>query len=91
MESLNLTQNFFFPSTGLSDGKSNQEIPVGDVKSELFHFHSACQTATIANVSSSFTLIPNFISKAEEEILMKEVEPHLKRLKYEFDHWDDVR
>lgn len=74
---------------GLSDDNSKQEIPVA-VEPQLLHFHSTCQKATIANVSSSFTVIPDFITKAEEEILMKEVEPHLKRLKYEFDHWDDA-
>ena len=44
-----------------------------------------------ALLQSSFRLHPNFITPEEEENLMKEVEPHLKRQVYEKDHWDDVR
>lgn len=36
-------------------------------------------------------LMESFITSTEEESLLKEVEPYLKRLRYEFDHWDDVR
>ena len=32
----------------------------------------------------------DFVSEEEEEMLHKEVEPHLKRLRYETAHWDDV-
>lgn len=31
-----------------------------------------------------------FISLSEEECLLKEVEPVLKRMRYEFDHWDNA-
>nr|ACO10554.1 Alkylated DNA repair protein alkB homolog 7 precursor [Caligus rogercresseyi] len=40
--------------------------------------------------SSSFTLIPDFISPDEEKQLFREVEPVLKRLVFEKDHWDDA-
>lgn len=36
------------------------------------------------------TIVRDFITETEEKILLKQVEPHLKRLRYEFDHWDDV-
>ncbi len=32
----------------------------------------------------------DFISPEEEESLLNEVEPYMKRLRYEYDHWDDV-
>lgn len=32
----------------------------------------------------------NFISEEEENALFKEVEPGLRKKRYEFDHWDDV-
>ncbi|XP_012273262.1 alpha-ketoglutarate-dependent dioxygenase alkB homolog 7, mitochondrial [Orussus abietinus] len=32
----------------------------------------------------------DFISPEEEESLFQEVEPYMKRLRYEFDHWDDA-
>jgi len=35
-------------------------------------------------------ILPNFISKKEEDILIQEVDPYMKRLRYEFSHWDNV-
>ncbi|KAK9957393.1 hypothetical protein ABG768_019580 [Culter alburnus] len=32
----------------------------------------------------------NFISEEEENVLFKEVEPGLRKKRYEFDHWDDA-
>lgn len=40
--------------------------------------------------AQDMTLIENFISAVDEASFMKELEPYLKRMKYEFDHWDDV-
>lgn len=36
------------------------------------------------------SVIENFISSQEEEEILAEVEPYLKRLKYETDHWDSA-
>ena len=35
-------------------------------------------------------VIDNFISPEDEISLMEEIEPYLKRLRYERDHWDDA-
>ncbi|XP_012058136.1 PREDICTED: alpha-ketoglutarate-dependent dioxygenase alkB homolog 7, mitochondrial [Atta cephalotes] len=35
-------------------------------------------------------ILPNFISKKEEDILIQEVDPYMKRLRYEFSHWDNA-
>lgn len=35
-------------------------------------------------------VLPNFITEEEEASLLGEVEPQLKRMRYEFDHWDNV-
>ncbi|XP_064105353.1 uncharacterized protein LOC135214864 [Macrobrachium nipponense] len=59
-------------------------------KIKYLHFHSSCSLETVEEVTSSFQVVSDFISIEEEEILMKEVEPHFKRLQYEFDHWDDA-
>lgn len=32
----------------------------------------------------------DFITKEEEQSLLNEIEPYMKRLKYEYDHWDNV-
>ena len=42
------------------------------------------------NLQISFKIIPDFINEEEELSLVKEVEPHLKRLVYEKDHWDEA-
>lgn len=34
---------------------------------------------------------PGFLSAAEEETLSRELEPELRRRRYEYDHWDAVR
>lgn len=37
-----------------------------------------------------FTVIQNFITEEEEESLLKEAERFLKKVRYEYDHWDNV-
>jgi DNA-binding transcriptional regulator GbsR (MarR family) len=38
----------------------------------------------------SCSVCENFITEEEERNLLDEIEPHMKRLKYEKDHWDDA-
>lgn len=38
----------------------------------------------------SFEVLPDFVNAVEEEQLMAELTPKLKRMRYQFDHWDDV-
>ena len=35
-------------------------------------------------------IINDFITKEEEASLVQEIEPYMKKLRYEYDHWDDV-
>lgn len=39
---------------------------------------------------NDMVVIENFLSIDEEQSLLNEVEPYMKRLRYEFAHWDDV-
>lgn len=39
---------------------------------------------------NTMQIIPNFISIDEQQRLMEEIEPHIKRVPYEKAHWDDV-
>ena len=41
-------------------------------------------------VGGNLEVREHFVSEEEEDILFKEVEPYLKRQKYQYDHWDDV-
>ena len=60
-------------------------------KSEIyFYFHPTCTEETKVVIASNFEVVPDFFSEEEEMSLMAEVEPHFKRQRYEFDHWDDV-
>lgn len=39
---------------------------------------------------TTMKVYPDFITEEEEISLMKEVDPYMRRLRYEFSHWDDV-
>ena len=41
-------------------------------------------------LSSDMIVKTNFINESEEESLLAEVEKYMRRLRYEFDHWDNV-
>ncbi len=43
-----------------------------------------------AEIINSMLVCEDFLSAAEENSLFDEIEPYIKRLRYEFDHWDDV-
>jgi len=43
-----------------------------------------------AELHNTMKIFPDFISEKEEDILIKEVEPYMRQLRYEFSHWDDV-
>jgi alkylated DNA repair protein alkB family protein 7 len=44
----------------------------------------------LKDITENCTVIPDFITENEEMSLLKEIEPHMKRLKYEKSHWDDA-
>lgn len=50
----------------------------------------ATDAETAAIISKDFLVYKDFITEEEEKSLFDEVEPYLKRLKYEENHWDDV-
>lgn len=43
-----------------------------------------------AAVQRDMQVLPDFISEHEEASLLAELEPVLKKMRYEFDHWDNV-
>jgi alkylated DNA repair protein alkB family protein 7 len=44
----------------------------------------------LSQAKASCSVWNDFISEDEEKSLLQEIEPHMKRLKYEKDHWDDA-
>ncbi|XP_026750781.1 alpha-ketoglutarate-dependent dioxygenase alkB homolog 7, mitochondrial [Galleria mellonella] len=43
-----------------------------------------------AAIMNDMQVLPDFVTEAEEASLLAELEPYLKRMRYEFDHWDDA-
>lgn len=43
-----------------------------------------------AAVLQDMQVYPGFVTEEEEASLLAELEPYLKRMRYEFDHWDDA-
>ena len=56
---------------------------------DLTHIE-ASDDKTMDVVSKSVLIYPDFISAEEEKFILDEIEPYMKRLRYEVDHWDDV-
>lgn len=57
---------------------------------ELFDFHDVWPTDDVDNVKRDMIVVPDFISEAEEERLHAETEKTMKRMRYQYDHWDDA-
>lgn len=43
-----------------------------------------------AAVQRDMQVLPDFVTEQEEASLLAELEPVLKKMRYEFDHWDNV-
>lgn len=75
------------PSRNLSN--SIQNLFSNDIKNctHLLDSHDP----EMMKVMQSFMIVKqDFISEQEENSLLAEVDPYMKRLRYEFDHWDNV-
>lgn len=59
--------------------------------SDCFDFHDKFDAEQMKNVVSSMIIHSDFLSVEEEQSVFAEVQPYMKKLRYEFDHWDDVR
>ncbi|XP_048197840.1 alpha-ketoglutarate-dependent dioxygenase alkB homolog 7, mitochondrial isoform X1 [Perognathus longimembris pacificus] len=44
--------------------------------------------AVLSRLQDAAVVRPGFLSKGEEETLSRELEPELRRRRYEYDHWD---
>ncbi|XP_047999025.1 alpha-ketoglutarate-dependent dioxygenase alkB homolog 7, mitochondrial [Leguminivora glycinivorella] len=67
-------------------------LPVADPK--LIEVHSTWppdeQPELRAATVQGMQVLPDFVSEAEEGMLLAELEPMLKRIRYEYDHWDNA-
>lgn len=53
-------------------------------------FGEAYNNASKETMLRDMRVIADFLTEEEERSLFEEVEPYMQRLRYEFDHWDDV-
>lgn len=85
-------QNFM----ALPDSKSEaRKMGEDSVSSSVWNSNTASlidasDEATLSNILKAFSVYEQFVTVDEEKSIVDEVEPHLKRLKYESSHWDDV-
>ncbi|XP_013398088.1 alpha-ketoglutarate-dependent dioxygenase alkB homolog 7, mitochondrial isoform X1 [Lingula anatina] len=59
-------------------------------KAEVRDYIDASDPETESVIAEDVSIFENFLSEKEELSLLSEVEPRLKMMKYEFDHWDSV-
>lgn len=50
----------------------------------------ASDSTTYQTLKKYMIVKNDFLTEAEEKNLLDEVEPYMQRLRYEFDHWDNV-
>lgn len=60
------------------------------VNNFFFHNYDKWSTLQLNEFQNGCIIKNDFITKTEENTLLIEVEPHMKRLRYEKSHWDDV-
>lgn len=57
---------------------------------QLFDFKNDWPTEERSEFLKSMLVVNDFVSEAEEAMMLKEAEQSIKRLRYEFDHWDNA-
>lgn len=66
------------------------QLPSQQNALELFDFQNDWPADDIDAVKRDMIVLPNFISEAEEKSLHDETEKTMKRMRYQYDHWDDA-
>ncbi|KAL0818647.1 hypothetical protein ABMA28_009070 [Loxostege sticticalis] len=86
---------YHIPRTFSSDNvqtKINEEKLAGDPS--LIEFLPSWkedeEVGLRARVTRDMQVLPDFVTEEEEASLLAELEPVLKRMRYEFDHWDNA-
>lgn len=60
------------------------------IKRPLSTYCDTIHTDLKHEIVSNMLVHENFINEQEENSLLEEIEPYLKRMRYEFEHWDNV-
>lgn len=59
-------------------------------KGEYFEFHHEWPTNIRDEFQRNMIVIENFVTEAEEMALFEEVKKSMRRMRYQYDHWDDA-
>lgn len=59
-------------------------------KSDFFEFHHEWPTDVKTDFLRHMIVIENFVSEIEEAALCAEVQKSMRRMRYQYDHWDDA-
>jgi alkylated DNA repair protein alkB family protein 7 len=54
------------------------------------HLIESNDSSILEILKKTMIVTENFLTESEETSLLNEIEPYMKRLRYEYDHWDDV-
>ncbi|XP_073832378.1 alpha-ketoglutarate-dependent dioxygenase alkB homolog 7, mitochondrial [Musca autumnalis] len=68
--------------------KPKQQLKVND--NNLLEFKGEWTPANKEKFIRDMRVLVDFITEEEEAKLLEEIEPYMKRLRYEYDHWDDA-
>ncbi|KAI1720122.1 hypothetical protein DdX_05495 [Ditylenchus destructor] len=69
---------------------SRSLLSLNSLRFLFFHNADKWPKNIYEGIKAGCSVMPNFITEAEEQQLLNEIEPYLKRLKYEESHWDDA-
>ncbi len=77
--------------SSISDCNSIQNIHnINNQNNELSHYLDSDNEKALEMINKSMKVIEDFVTESEEIKLINEIEPYMKRLRYESSHWDDA-
>ncbi|XP_033219512.1 alpha-ketoglutarate-dependent dioxygenase alkB homolog 7, mitochondrial [Belonocnema kinseyi] len=75
-----ISQKCVYPFTALFSNSSIETINKNEENSENWK----------KELHATMKIFPDFLTQQEEDSILKEMDPYLKRLRYEFSHWDNA-
>ena len=60
------------------------------ISTDSFAYIESNDPETLDIMKNDFLVKEDFLTESDELSLLTELEPYMKRLRYEFDHWDNV-
>lgn len=80
---LTKTSKSFHTSSTLTSDNSNCSL-------KILAYADTAFTECAKLLENDMVVIEDFITEAEEQELVNEIQPYFARKRYEYDHWDDV-